>query len=216
MGTVLVTDTSSADSAEAVTALVAAGHEIVRCFPAGASDVSCAYVATGRCPVDHDDVDVVLDVRIAAPGRLIDREQGVVCALRAGIPAVVATDTAWDNPLWQATTTVSVADAAAAVTAALSTIPIGLVARRVAAAVVSVVSLSAQDPKGLAADVVVVRDSVFDIAVNVRWRPPVEVRLAARSAADRVANEQSPPMHIGSIVYTVARNEESDARDAGD
>lgn len=208
MGTVLVTDTSSADSVATVAALVAAGHQIARCFPEGESDVPCAFVTSGRCPLDHDEVDVALDVRGNTRDRWYGREQGFVCALRAGIPAVVATNVDRDTPMWWASETVSVAGAAAAVTEALSTIPTAHVARRIAGAVVRAVSLTAPDDDVLAADAFVSGDGQLDLAVNVRHRPSTEVRAAVRAVANRIAHEHWPPLHIGSIVYSIIAPDE--------
>ncbi|MEO6712376.1 MAG: hypothetical protein ABIM89_02975 [Mycobacteriales bacterium] len=202
MGTVLVTEATTADSASTLRALVAAGHNFVRCFPLADGGQRCSYVATGHCPVDDDQVDVALDVRGAVPGELAPREQGAVCALRAGIPVVVATDTGWDNPIAESTTTVPVADAVIAVTHALTTAPTNRVARLTADEVGRV--LTATELYGVVVQVeVVVRDRILDLTIELPVRPPVAVRRMVRSAADRIAGAQWPPLHVGSVVYAI-------------
>lgn len=69
-------------------ALAAAGHDVVRCSPSGARQFPCVGL-TGRCPLDGSvDVAVVVHDR---PSTEVDAgEVGAICALRDGIPVVVA------------------------------------------------------------------------------------------------------------------------------
>lgn len=80
-------DQGAAD--EVMRRLQDAGHEIEGCFGSGMRAFPRKALATpGRCPLDTAEVDAVLVRRRPWP-RPTPREQGVTCALRAGVPLVV-------------------------------------------------------------------------------------------------------------------------------
>lgn len=86
MRTLLVSDIS--DDTPVALALTAAGHEVLRCGPAGRHRFPCR-AAEGDCPLDATvDVAVVLHDRPSAD--IGAGEAGVVCAIRDGLPLVVA------------------------------------------------------------------------------------------------------------------------------
>lgn len=66
--------------------LEAAGHRVHRCHEPGAPAFPCAAL-TGACPIDED-IDVALVVRPAVAPRPGAAEEGVTCAIRAGVPIV--------------------------------------------------------------------------------------------------------------------------------
>jgi hypothetical protein len=85
------TDPRAADLA--ADQLRAAGHEVASCRTApGSPAFPCAGLTRrGACPVeDARGVDVVLDVRRRPMPRPTPDEAGVTCALRRGVPLVVA------------------------------------------------------------------------------------------------------------------------------
>jgi hypothetical protein len=86
---VLLTEAEPGDAIPAALALGAAGHSLRYCHPPDDSDAVCGAVADGgRCPLLHDEVDVVVDVRNRrAP--FTQREQGAICAVQHGSPLVV-------------------------------------------------------------------------------------------------------------------------------
>ncbi len=65
-----------------------AGYDVVRCAPAGHHGFPCDG-ATGRCPLDAT-VDVAVVVHDRPSNDIAPSEAGVVCALRDGVPLVVA------------------------------------------------------------------------------------------------------------------------------
>jgi hypothetical protein len=69
-----------------------AGHDVTRCGPSPNRRFPCRGV-DGGCPLDGS-VDVAVAVHSRSPGDLGLGEAGVVCALRDGIPVVVAGDAA--------------------------------------------------------------------------------------------------------------------------
>lgn len=71
------------------TRLEGAGHEVVRCTDAGAPSFPCAAVADGACPLDEP-TDAVVATRSRPHPRPTAGEAGVSCALREGVPLVVA------------------------------------------------------------------------------------------------------------------------------
>jgi hypothetical protein len=87
---VLVIESHPGAADAATEALEAAGHRTTKCHPAGAeAPFPCrAVIDPAECPLD-DRPDVALLVRNhnAEPGA---REQGASCAIRAGIPLVMA------------------------------------------------------------------------------------------------------------------------------
>lgn len=69
-------------------ALTAAGHRVHRCTKRGTNAFPCTEITEpGSCPIDHG-VDVALLVRRNVALRPVDREQGVSCAIRTGVPVV--------------------------------------------------------------------------------------------------------------------------------
>lgn len=86
---VLLTEAEPGDAIAAALALGAAGHDLRYCHPPQDPDAVCGAVADrGRCPLLHDDVDVVVDVR-RRPVAMTAREQGAVCAVQHGSPLVI-------------------------------------------------------------------------------------------------------------------------------
>lgn len=93
---VLVMETASEAADHAVEALVAAGHDVVRCHERGERAFPCAGLAghTAACPVTSQEIDVALTVRSHPRSQPAPLEDGVSCALRHHIPLVVAGHTA--------------------------------------------------------------------------------------------------------------------------
>jgi hypothetical protein len=83
---VLLLESRSGASALAARDLEAAGHRVHRCHEPGEPAFPCAAL-TGACPVD-DGVDVALLVRPTVAPRPAVTEEGVTCAIRAGLPIV--------------------------------------------------------------------------------------------------------------------------------
>jgi hypothetical protein len=69
-------------------ALEAAGHEVVRCTRLGRVAFPCDGLE-GNCPLDGT-VDLAVVVHDRPTGDISPGEAGVVCALRDGLPLVVA------------------------------------------------------------------------------------------------------------------------------
>jgi hypothetical protein len=88
---VLVTEAERGSAAIAVDELQAAGHEVLRCHPAGSQVFPCiALEDPSACPLHGGSVDVALDVRRHSHHIPSRREEGTICALRQHIPVVVA------------------------------------------------------------------------------------------------------------------------------
>lgn len=86
---VLLTEAEPGDAIAAALVLGAAGHTVRYCHPPQHPDAVCGAVADrGRCPLLHDDADVVVDVR-SRPVVATQREQGAVCAVQHGTPLVI-------------------------------------------------------------------------------------------------------------------------------
>ena len=86
---VLESDARAADLA--VHRHEAAGHEVVRCHDRGAPTFPCnALLPSRSCPLEDQPVDVTLVVRAHPWPRPTSLERGVDCAIRAGVPLVVA------------------------------------------------------------------------------------------------------------------------------
>ncbi|MGW3352906.1 hypothetical protein ACWDA3_57275 [Nonomuraea rubra] len=89
---ILMTESDPSGGAVAGALLALEGHDMAYCHPPGAapSTAPCAGMAPGgRCPLAGGDVDLLVDVRLA-PGPFTLREAGVMCALRARVPVLVA------------------------------------------------------------------------------------------------------------------------------
>ncbi len=87
---VLVVESEAGAASIAVAQLEAAGHRVERCHEPGDGAFPCAGLATGRCPIEHGAIDVVLTVRPRPSSRPSPLEDGVICALRRHVPVVVA------------------------------------------------------------------------------------------------------------------------------
>jgi hypothetical protein len=75
-------------SEDAATTLQARGHRVHRCHDPGDPAFPCAGLADpGACPLDGA-IDVALLVRRGVQPRPLAEEDGVRCAMRAGIPVV--------------------------------------------------------------------------------------------------------------------------------
>jgi len=93
---VLVMETAVEAAEPAIEALVAAGHEDVRCHEPREQAFPCAGLSgrTAACPVTSTAIDVALTVRAHPRSQPAPLEDGVSCALRSHIPLVVAGSTA--------------------------------------------------------------------------------------------------------------------------
>ena len=89
---VLVTETTPGASALVSGQLQAAGHEVLRCHAAGAPAFPCSGMADGPCPIETG-IDVALTVRRRPQSSPAPAEDGVLCALRARVPVVIAGQT---------------------------------------------------------------------------------------------------------------------------
>jgi hypothetical protein len=81
---VLVVESEPGVATVARAQLEAAGHHVLRCHD------------PGRCPLEHDEIDVVLTVRARATAQPTALEDGVTCALRRRVPVVMAGRTSPD------------------------------------------------------------------------------------------------------------------------
>lgn len=86
---VLVVGTEAWAMDRAVRALQHAGHRVVQCPAAEWADDGCEVLDGSTCELD-DHLDVVLSVRARPLDRVVRSEYGAVCALRRGVPLVVA------------------------------------------------------------------------------------------------------------------------------
>jgi hypothetical protein len=84
----LETNPSAADTVAA--SLSAKGHDVLRCHEIGDAAWPCNGLRDGRCPLDACAVDVAVTVRSRPVPRPTPTEDGVTCALRHGVPVVVA------------------------------------------------------------------------------------------------------------------------------
>lgn len=86
---VLVVESHRGLASVAASTLEAAGHEVHRCFGPDDSGFPCVGMQGQPCPVEHG-VDVVFLHRAGSTARPTPLEDGVLCALRAGVPVVEA------------------------------------------------------------------------------------------------------------------------------
>lgn len=94
---VLVVESNVGAGEETARTLEAAGHRAITCFERGMESFPCrALFAGGACPLDEEPIDVVLLVRAHPWPSPTSRERGVPCALRAGVPLVVAGQVVFD------------------------------------------------------------------------------------------------------------------------
>jgi hypothetical protein len=76
---------------DATSQLHAAGRTVHRCSESAESPFPCNALIPGRgCPLDRQEVDVVLNVRTRPEAQPTLAEMGAICGLRDGIPLVVA------------------------------------------------------------------------------------------------------------------------------
>ncbi len=85
---VLLVESSPRAGVTASAALEAAGHRVHRCHDEGQRGFTCRGMGDeGRCPID-DGIDVALLVRSQVNPRPTPFEDGIRCAIRAGLPVV--------------------------------------------------------------------------------------------------------------------------------
>ncbi len=88
---VLVVEADRGVAAEAVRALEAAGHNVLRCRRPGGAEFPCFGVVDPRgCPFERAAIAVALTMRRHPRPKPTLREIGAICALRRRIPLVVA------------------------------------------------------------------------------------------------------------------------------
>lgn len=84
---VLLIESHPGNGAHEAAALTREGHTVHRCHEPGSAGFPCTEITSpGSCPLDRG-VDVALLVRRLTP-HATDLEQGVSCALRAGVPVI--------------------------------------------------------------------------------------------------------------------------------
>jgi hypothetical protein len=106
---VLVVESEPGAATSAIAELESAGHQVRRCHEPGAPAFPCVGLDPGRCPLEHDAIDVALTVRPRAHPRPSAFEDGITCALRRHLPVVVAGRTAL-NPFEQYRVTLTATD----------------------------------------------------------------------------------------------------------
>jgi len=85
---ILIVESHPGAGAEATDALTAVGHRVHRCFSPDAETFPCVGIAGEHaCPADGP-LDVALVVRRGVTPEPTAIEQGVTCAIRAGVPIV--------------------------------------------------------------------------------------------------------------------------------
>lgn len=89
---VMVTETTLGASELVADQLRAAGHEVVGCHTPGAPAFPCTGMADGPCPIATG-IDVAVTVRRRPQSSPAPAEDGVLCALRARVPVVIAGQT---------------------------------------------------------------------------------------------------------------------------
>jgi len=72
--------------------LEALGHQVRRCHEPDAEEQSfpCVGLESGHCPLEEDEIDVVLTVRGHSHLSPTPLEDGITCALRRKVPIVIA------------------------------------------------------------------------------------------------------------------------------
>jgi hypothetical protein len=83
---VLVVESTAGAARREIAALEASGHRVHQCHDPGADSFPCRAIAE-HCPIDGG-IDVGLVIRPRVAPRPTDRELGVNCIVRAGIPLV--------------------------------------------------------------------------------------------------------------------------------
>ena len=86
---VLVMGAPGPATEEAILRVEGAGHEVVRCNDPREPAFPCKAL-TSVCPLDEQTVDAALAIRTHAWPRPTVFDRGVTCAIRQGIPIVLA------------------------------------------------------------------------------------------------------------------------------
>ena len=88
---VLVVESHRGAADDVANELERGGNEVRRCHEAKMSPFPCNGLLEGAgCPLEHGGVDVAVTVRPHVSPRPTPLEDGVTCALRQGVPLVVA------------------------------------------------------------------------------------------------------------------------------
>jgi hypothetical protein len=89
---VLVVESEPHAADVAIVQLEGLGHQVKRCHEpeTGTQSFPCIGLASGHCPLDEDEIDVVLTVRGASHPNPTPLEDGITCALRRRLPVVVS------------------------------------------------------------------------------------------------------------------------------
>ena len=122
---VLVLESDARAAERAIALLAGAGHEVVRCHEPGLPAFPCnALMPDGGCPIERGGVDVAVVVRSHPWPRPSTLEDGAVCAIRRGVPLVVAGRTILDPyERWASVVTNGVDDVVDAVERAATSSP---------------------------------------------------------------------------------------------
>jgi hypothetical protein len=172
---VLVIESHRGAAAAAVHDLEAAGHHVQRCYDEDSSGFPCrGVVDAAQCPLArHTDVALLVRSRVAPHPTAL--EQGVTCAIRAGIPFVEAGPAALDPfELWL---TARVDDDVVATCEAACDAALGELRREILRLVAPVLFAA-----GIAADRAACRLRPEATCLNVRFDLPVSVSSAVRQA----------------------------------
>ncbi|MFI1583838.1 hypothetical protein [Embleya sp. NPDC020630] len=185
---IVITESHTGGCEPVASELTAAGHRVLRCHGESAvgSEAPCvAWTAGGGCPLIAPDVDVVVDVRTEVGPQTV-REQGVMCALVAGVPLVIcgpADTLGGTGALSRADVVCGRADVEAACHRAFS--PVGPTAHRVVARAVSRALAGVTAPADVHVDLTA-RESVVVADITVAASPTAtafrRVRGAVRTA----------------------------------
>jgi hypothetical protein len=88
--TLLLISSDDEPTPELERTLAVGGFDVRRCHEPRSPSFPCAGIGPGVCPLDDGRVDVALDVRDHPWPQPTGHEAGVRCALREGVPLVVA------------------------------------------------------------------------------------------------------------------------------
>jgi hypothetical protein len=172
---VLVIESHRGAAAAAVHDLEAAGHHVQRCYDEDSSGFPCrGIVVAAQCPLArHTDVALLVRSRVAPHPTAL--EQGVTCAIRAGVPLVEAGPAALDPfELWL---TARVDDDVVATCEGACDAALGELRREILRLVAPVLFAA-----GIAADRAACRLEPEATSLNVRFDLPVGVSPAVRQA----------------------------------
>lgn len=87
---VLLLESEPGASRDVERSLLAAGHDVARCHTPGLPTFPCLGLTDGACPLDDPAVQVAVTVRGHVRPHPAPGEDGVVCAIRRGVPVVAA------------------------------------------------------------------------------------------------------------------------------